>query len=282
MPVLYIVSTPIGNLEDITLRALRVLREVGLIAAEDTRITRKLLSHYDIHTPLTSFNEHNQFSRLSELLTALSEMDVALVSDAGTPGVNDPGQALVQAASKARIEIAVVPGASAVTSAVAVSGIVEEAFIYLGFLPRKQGERAKLLKSFALDHRPVVALESPRRLIRSLKDILEILGDRRIAVCRELTKIHEEVFHGTVSDALAHFEYARGEFTLVLEGSSPRMQNDAESQEMALTLLDELRAQGAGARHAVEHVTAVTGMARRQVYRMWLDRARSERDTSAQ
>ena len=282
MPVLYIVSTPIGNLEDITLRALRVLREVCLIAAEDTRITRKLLSHYDIHTPLTNFNEHNQFSRLPELLNALSENDVALVSDAGTPGINDPGRALVQAASEARIEIAVVPGASAVTSAVAMSGIVEEAFIYLGFLPRKQGERAKLLKSFALDRRPIVALESPRRLKRSLKDILEVLGDRRIAVCRELTKLHEEVFRGTVSDALTHFEQPRGEFTLVLEGSSAQMQNDAESQETALTLLDELRAQGVGARHAVEHVTAVTGMARRQVYRMWLDRERPERDTSTQ
>ena len=282
MPVLYIVSTPIGNLEDITLRALRVLREVSLIAAEDTRITRKLLSHYHIHTPLTSFNEHNHASRLPQLLAALSEMDVALVSDAGTPGVNDPGQALVQAVSDARIEVVVVPGASAVTSAVAVSGIVEETFIYLGFLPRKKRERTVLLAPLALDNRPLVVLESPRRLRQSLQDVLEILGDRRIAVCRELTKLHEEVFRGKVSEALTHFEQPRGEFTLVLEGGSPRTQDDAASQEMALTLLDELRAQGAGARHAVEHVTAVTGMSRRQVYRMWLDRAHSERDASAQ
>ena len=271
MPVLYIVSTPIGNLEDITLRALRVLREVGMIAAEDTRVTRKLLSHYDIHTRLTSFNEHNQSARLPELLTTLQDNDVALVCDAGTPGVNDPGLALVQSASDKGIEIVVIPGASAVTSAVAVSGLVEEAFLYLGFLPRKRGERNTLLASLALEHRPAIAFESPRRLQQSLKDILETIGDRRIAVCREMTKLHEEVFRGTVSEALEHFEHPRGEFTLVLEGKATGKQDDTDAKELALSLLDELRVQGAGARHAVEHVTAVTGLSRRQVYRMWLD-----------
>ena len=271
MPVLYIVSTPIGNLEDITLRALRVLREVGLIAAEDTRVTRKLLSHYDIHTRLTSFNEHNQSARLPELLTTLQDNDVALVCDAGTPGVNDPGRALVQIASDKGIEIVVIPGASAVTSAVAVSGLVEEAFLYLGFLPRKRGERNALLASLALEHRPAIAFESPRRIQQSLKDILKTIGDRRIAVCREMTKLHEEVFRGTVSEALEHFEQPRGEFTLVIEGKATGKQNDTDAEDLALSLLDELRVQGAGARHAVEHVTAVTGLSRRQVYRMWLD-----------
>ena len=271
MPTLFIVSTPIGNLEDITLRALRILREVGLIAAEDTRVTRKLLSHYDIHSPLTSFNEHNQSSRLPELLSSLEEMDVALVSDAGTPGVNDPGQALVQAASEVGIEVVAVPGASAVTSAVAVSGLVEEAFVYLGFLPRKKGERTKLLESLAREQRPIVAFETPRRLRQSLQDILEILGDRPIAVCREMTKLHEEVFHGAVSEAIEYFQQPRGEFTLVLEGGNDRYQDDNASEEMAQSLLEELRGQGSGAKHAVEHVTAVTGMSRRQVYRMWLD-----------
>ena len=271
MPVLYIVSTPIGNLEDITLRALRVLREVGMIAAEDTRVTRKLLSHYDIHTRLTSFNEHNQPARLPELLTTLQDNDVALVCDAGTPGVNDPGRALVQSASDKGIEIVVIPGASAVTSAVAVSGLVEEAFLYLGFLPRKRGERNALLASLALEHRPAIAFESPRRLQQSLIDILATVGDRRIAVCREMTKLHEEVFRGTVSEALEHFEHPRGEFTLVLEGKATGKQDDTDAKELALSLLDGLRVQGAGARHAVEHVTAVTGLSRRQVYRMWLD-----------
>ena len=271
MPVLYIVSTPIGNLEDITLRALRVLREVGMIAAEDTRVTRKLLSHYDIHTRLTSFNEHNQSARLPELLTTLQDNDVALVCDAGTPGVNDPGLALVQSASDKGIEVVVIPGASAVTSAVALSGLVEEAFLYLGFLPRKRGERNALLASLALEHRPTISFESPRRLQQSLKDILETIGDRRIAVCREMTKLHEEVFRGTVSEAIEHFEQPRGEFTLVIEGKATGKQDDTDAEELALSLLDGLRVQGAGARHAVEHVTAVTGLSRRQVYRMWLD-----------
>ena len=271
MPVLYIVSTPIGNLEDITLRALRVLREVGMIAAEDTRVTRKLLSHYDIHTRLTSFNEHNQSARLPELLTTLQDNDVALVCDAGTPGVNDPGLALVQSASDKGIEVVVIPGASAVTSAVALSGLVEEAFLYLGFLPRKRGERNALLASLALEHRPAIAFESPRRLQQSLIDILATVGDRRIAVCREMTKLHEEVFRGTVSEALEHFEHPRGEFTLVLEGKATGKQDDTDAKELALSLLDGLRVQGAGARRAVEHVTAVTGLSRRQVYRMWLD-----------
>ena len=271
MPVLYIVSTPIGNLEDITLRALRVLREVGMIAAEDTRVTRKLLSHYDIHTRLTSFNEHNQSARLPELLTILQVNDVALVCDAGTPGVNDPGRALVQSASDKGIEVVVIPGASAVTSAVAVSGLVEVAFLYLGFLPRKKGERKALLASLVLENRPTISFESPRRLQQSLKDILETIGDRRIAVCREMTKLHEEVFRGTVSEAVEHFEQPRGEFTLVIEGKATGKQDDTEAEELALSLLDGLREQGTGARHAVEHVTAVTGLSRRQVYRMWLD-----------
>ena len=271
MPVLYIVSTPIGNLEDITLRALRVLREVGMIAAEDTRVTRKLLSHYDIHSRLTSFNEHNQSARLPELLTILQDNDVALVCDAGTPGVNDPGRALVQSASDKGIEVVVIPGASAVTSAVAVSGLVEEAFFYLGFLPRKKGERKALLASLALENRPTISFESPRRIQQSLKDILETIGDRRIAVCREMTKLHEEVFRGTVSEAIEHFEQPRGEFTLVIEGKATGKQDDTDTEELALSLLDGLRVQGAGARRAVEHVTAVTGLSRRQVYRMWLD-----------
>ena len=271
MPTLHIVATPIGNLEDITLRALRVLREVGIIAAEDTRVTRKLLSHYDIHTPLTAFNEHNQSARIPELLKTLQDTDIALVSDAGMPGVNDPGQALVQAASKAGIATAIIPGPSAVTSAVALSGIVDESFLYLGFLPRKKGERAKSLESLASETRPVVAFESPHRLRRSLKDILEILGDRRIAVCREMTKLHEEVFRGSVSDAIEYFEQPRGEFTLVVEGRAQTNGDDADLETLAASLLAELRARDTGAKHAVAHVTAVTGLSRRRVYQLWLE-----------
>lgn len=275
MTTLYIVSTPIGNLEDITIRGLRVLREVGLIAAEDTRVTRKLLSHYDIHTRLTSFNEHNQSSRVPELLSALREMDVALVSDAGTPGVNDPGKALVQSVSDANIPVVVIPGASAVTAAVAISGLVDESFLYLGFLPRNKGARRKLFESLKLDSRPIVAFESPRRLIQSLGDMLEILGDRRIALCREMTKLHEEVFRGTVSEALAHFEQPRGEFTLVIEGGVRLSDDDPDINLLASTLITQLKREGAMARHAVSHVTAVTGLSRRIVYRMWLENTSS-------
>ena len=273
MPTLHIVSTPIGNLEDITLRALRVLREVGLIAAEDTRVTRKLLSHYDIHTRLTSFNEHNQSSRIPDLLSTLRDTDVALVSDAGTPGVNDPGKALVQAASIAGVQVVAVPGASAVTAAVAVSGLVDEAFIYLGFLPRNKGERRRLLELLAFESRAAVAFESPRRIRQSLEVMSETLDDRPIVVCREMTKLHEEVFRGTASEALDHFEQPRGEFTLVVEGWTESSDDDAELDALASTLLRQLRRQGTGAKHAVSHVTAVTGLSRRQVYQLWLDSA---------
>ena len=276
MPTLYIVSTPIGNLEDITLRALRVLREVGLIAAEDTRVTRKLLSHYDIHTRLASFNEHNQSSRIPDLISTLQDTEVALVSDAGTPGVNDPGKALVQAASDAGVQVVVVPGASAVTSAVAVSGIVDEAFIYLGFLPRSRGDRRRLFESLSHERRPVVAFESPRRIRRSLQDMRETLDGRHIVVCREMTKLHEEIFRGTASEALSHFEQPRGEFTLVIEGWTESSNDDAELDVLASTLLRQFRRQGAGAKHAVSHVTAVTGLSRRQVYQLWLDSAAPE------
>ena len=276
MPTLYIVSTPIGNLEDITLRALRVLREVELIAAEDTRVTRKLLSHYDIHTRLTSFNEHNQSSRIPDLISTLRDTDVALVSDAGTPGVNDPGKALVQAASDAGVQVVAVPGASAVTSAVAVSGIVDEAFIYLGFLPRNRGDRRRLFESLAYECRPVVAFESPNRIRRSLQDIRETLEGRLIVVCREMTKLHEEVFRGTASEALSHFQQPRGEFTLVIEGCNESSDDDSDLDALASTLLRQLRRQGTGAKHAVSHVTAVTGLSRRQVYQLWLDSAAPE------
>lgn len=276
MATLYIVSTPIGNLEDVTLRALRVLREVGLIVAEDTRVTRKLLSHYDIHTRLTSFNEHNQSSRIPDLLSTLRDTDVALVSDAGTPGVNDPGKALVQAASSASVQVVAVPGASAVTAAVAVSGLVDEAFIYLGFLPRNKGERRRLLESLAFESRAAVAFESPRRIRQSLEVMSETLDDRPIAVCREMTKLHEEIFRGTASEALNYFEQPRGEFTLVIEGWTKSPDDDSELDALASTLLQRLRREGTGAKHAVSHVTAVTGLSRRQVYQLWLESAASE------
>ena len=269
MPSLYIVATPIGNLEDITLRALTVLREVGLIAAEDTRVSRKLLERYEIHTPMTSYHEHNKLTKLPSLLATLQQKDVALLSDAGTPGINDPGYELVRAAGTAGIPVTPIPGPSAVTSAVAISGISVDMFIFLGFLPRKQTERRRLLESLAGEAPALVALETPHRLRGALKDTLDTLGDRRIAVCRELTKLHEEVFRGTVSEALEHFDSPRGEFTLVIEGNVEGMPAGSEGE--ARERLARLREEGLGARHSVAMVAGESGLTKREVYRLWLE-----------
>jgi len=221
--VLYVIATPIGNLEDITLRALRTLKEVSLIAAEDTRKTRRLLSAYDIHTPLTSFHEHSGKSKIEHILRVLSDDNsVALVSDAGTPGINDPGYPLIKAAIEDGIDIVPIPGPSAPIAALAVSGMASHRFTYLGFLPRKKGERRKVLSSVDHEAGTLVFFESPHRLIKTLQDLLDILGDRRIAVCREMTKVFEEVYRGRISEALEHFTKPRGEFTLVVEGAAER------------------------------------------------------------
>lgn len=271
MAKLYVVGTPIGNLEDVTLRGLRVLREVGLVAAEDTRVSRRLLSHYDVHTRLTSFNEHNQGVKVPEIMAALATgEDVALVSDAGMPGVSDPGQALVRAAADAGYEVVVAPGASAVTAAVAASGLVADGFVYVGFLPRKQGERVSALRALARERRTLVAFETPHRLRRALGDMLEALGDRQVAVCREMTKMHEEVFRGSIGDAIAYFQEPRGEFTLVIEGAGDEAGDAGAMEADAADMLGELRGRGVGAREAVDEAMAATGLSRRVVYRMWV------------
>ena len=270
MPTLYVVATPIGNLEDVTLRALRVLREVDLIAAEDTRVTRRLLERYEIPTRLTSYHEHNKASKIPKLLDTLSEQNVALVSDAGTPGVNDPGAELVSAAAAEGIEVVSVPGPSAVTAAIAASGMGVDRFIYLGFLPRKRSERRRVLALLKEDTRTVLAFETPHRLHAALLNIRDTLGDRRIAVCRELTKVHEEVFRGKVSEALEYFREPRGEFTLVIEGAGaePSLVPD---EEEARALLAKLRADGARAKDAVAAVAERTGLRKSEAYRLWLE-----------
>ena len=268
MPTLYIVPTPIGNLEDITLRALRVLGESDLIAAEDTRVTRKLLSRYSISTPTTSFHEHNKTGKIPYLLGLLDEKDIALVSDAGTPTINDPGQQLVSAAASAGFDVVALPGASAVTTAIAVSGVHAEGFIYLGYLPARKAARVKFLSELASEPRTLVAFETPHRLVAALADILETLGDRRIAVCRELTKMHEEVFRGSISDAIAHFAQPRGEFTLVIEGADELMPE--VSEEDARRVLAGLKERGLTARDAIAQATDATGLSRRELYSIWL------------
>lgn len=269
MPTLYVVATPIGNLEDITLRALRVLQEVSLIAAEDTRTTRKLLSHYGIKARLTSYHEHNKGAKIPYILNALQQGDVALVSEAGTPAVSDPGYDLVAAAAEAGVPVVAVPGPSAVVAALAVSGLPTRQFSYVGFLPRRRGERRRLLSTLAAQPQTIVALESPHRLLATLSDLLAVLGDRRIAVCRELTKLHEEVFRGPISEAIAHFREPRGEFTLVI-APAPQPAEPVVPTEAVLQELQQLRQQGVAPRQAVTQVAQQFGLPRRQVYRLWL------------
>jgi 16S rRNA (cytidine1402-2'-O)-methyltransferase len=220
MPILYVIATPIGNLDDVSVRAVRILRDVKLIAAEDTRKTRHLLNAYDIKTPLTSYHEHSKRAKLDYLLDYLETEDLALVSEAGTPGLSDPGYELIVAAIERGICVVSVPGASAVITALVVSGLPTDQFLYVGFLPRRKGQRQRLLSSIVDEPRTIVAFETPHRLKEALNDIEGILGDRRLSVCRELTKVHEEIFRGRVSQAREHFVEPRGEFSLVVEGKT--------------------------------------------------------------
>ncbi len=221
MPTLYIVPTPIGNLEDITLRALRILKDVRLIAAEDTRTSRVLLDHFDIKTPMTSYHEHNKLSKLDAIFEALSTGDVALISDAGTPGISDPGYELIHAAIERGIAVVPLPGANAAIAALVASGLPTDSFVYLGFFPKKDKALRDLLASVADERRTLVAYENPYRLTDALKAIIAVLGDRPLCVAREISKYYEEFFRGAASAALAHFmaQNPRGEITLVIGGA---------------------------------------------------------------
>ena len=268
MPILYVVATPIGNLEDISLRALRTLHEVKLIAAEDTRKTKRLLNTYDIKTPMTSYHEQNKRAKLGYILGRLEGVDVALVSEAGTPGISDPGYELIVAASQRGIPVVPIPGPSAIITALVISGLPTDRFIYIGFLPRKSGDRRRLLESVAAELGTIVALEAPHRLKEALNDILLVLGDRRAAICRQLTKIHEEVFRGTIRQALEHFTEPKGEFTLVIEGkkekAKPQLTPEIERQ------LEDLQMTGVMAKEAIARVAGETGVSKKELYRAWL------------
>jgi len=266
MGKLYVVATPIGNLEDITLRALRVLREVPLIAAEDTRTTGRLLAHYHIETPMISCFEHNELARADHLLSHLEREDLALVSEAGMPGISDPGYRLVTAAIRAGIEVVPIPGPSALTTALAVSGLPTDTALYLGFLPRKTSHRRGALAAVAKEPHTLVVFESPHRLLRSLADIRDVLGDRRIAIGRELTKLHEEVIRGRVSELIGHFSATppRGEFTLVIEGTTHERERWPESQ--VREALARLLREGARRKDAARRVATWSGWSTREVY----------------
>ncbi|OGN95162.1 MAG: 16S rRNA (cytidine(1402)-2'-O)-methyltransferase [Chloroflexi bacterium RBG_13_50_10] len=273
MPSLYVVATPIGNLEDISLRALRLLKQVKLIAAEDTRTARQLLNFYDIKTPLTSYHEHNKKAKLGYILGCLKEKDVALVSEAGMPGLSDPGYELIAAAIERGISVVPVPGASAVITALVVSGLPTDQFLYLGFLPRRQGARRRLFKSVADEPRTMVVFEAPHRILETLNDALEVFGDRKAAVCRELTKVYEEVFRGRLSQAIEHFAQPRGEFTLVIEGKA-RQQSEVDRQ--IESELHRLYRQGAGAKEAVAQLSEASGISKKKLYQAWLKVAKGD------
>ncbi len=266
MGLLYLVATPLGNLEDITLRALRILREVSLIAAEDTRTTGQLLHHFEIRCPMVSYYEHSKLTRQERVLAALAEGDVALVSDAGTPLFSDPGYELVRAAIERGFTVVSIPGPSALTAALPASGLPPDRFLFMGFLPRKSGERRRLLQTVSEQAATLVFYESPHRLRETLADMAAILGGERVAaVCRELTKLHEEIWRGTLTGAQQEWteREPRGEFTLVV-GGAPPPPDWAEAQLEAA--LRQALAAGMSAKEAVQQVTVQSGRPRREVY----------------
>jgi len=267
MSTLYLVATPIGNLEDITLRALRILREVPTIAAEDTRRTRQLLAHYDIHKHPISYHEHNKRQREALLLEKLAEGDVALVSDAGTPLINDPGAELVRAALAAGHRVVPIPGASAPITALIASGLPAEAFLYLGYLPRKGKERCALLQAVADFPYTLIFLETPHRLAAALTDLAAVLGaERPIAIARELTKQHEEILRGTIGEMAAHFAKTepRGEFTLVVGGAPSEKQ--IWSTEAVDDAIEKGLKTGASPSTLARRIAAASGWKRQEVY----------------
>jgi len=278
MPTLYIVGTPIGNLEDLTPRAARILAEVSLVAAEDTRVTRRLLSHLGIHPRTTSFHQHNWRDKLDGVLAELDEGDVALVTDAGMPGISDPGSELVAAAALAGFKVEVVPGPSAVTAALALSGFAGDAFLFLGFLPRRKKDRLAGLREASSSAIPLVLFEAPHRLRATLADTNTTFGERPLTVCRELTKLHEEVFRGTAEEALEHFDSPRGEVVIVIQGRTAETgeadEDEAGAGEDLRRMLSEMRQEGVRAKDAVAQVAEITGLAKNRVYQVWVELGR--------
>ncbi len=266
MGTLYIVPTPIGNLEDITLRAVNTLRAVQLIAAEDTRRAAILLSHLDIHTPVTSYFEHNKLSKLDRILSALEAGDVALISEAGTPGLSDPGYELIRAAIERGYRVVPLPGATAAITALVASGLPTDAFVFAGFLPRKSGERRKALLAVKDDRRTLIFYEAPHRLQAALTDMLATLGDRSIGVARELTKVHEEIWRGSIGGALEHFAgEVLGEIVLVVAGAS---EPERWAEDRVRAALQAEIDRGAAATEAAKKVAGMSGWNRREVYEL--------------
>lgn len=267
MSTLYLVATPIGNLEDFSPRAQRILSEATLIAAEDTRHSRKLLSHFDIHTPITSYFDHSERKKLDKLLAALQKGDIALISDAGMPAINDPGYPLVRAALDAGHHVSPIPGPSAPIAALAASGLPSDQFLYLGYPPRKSKERQSSFEEIRDLPYTLVWLESPHRLSHSLKDLQSVLGDRQVTVAAEMTKKFERFFRGTLSEAVIHFEKepVRGEFTIVLAGA--KVGDELWSEQQVSSLLEEGLNGSLPPSQLARQVAAQSGWTRSKVYK---------------
>jgi 16S rRNA (cytidine1402-2'-O)-methyltransferase len=269
---LYVVGTPIGNLEDMTFRAVRILQTVDIIAAEDTRHTGKLLQHFEIKTPQISYHEHNRTSRIPELLEHLTnDKAIALVSDAGMPGISDPGYELVKACIEAGIAVVPIPGASAAITALSAAGLPTDRFVFEGFLPAKTQQRREHLESLQTESRTLIFYESPHRLRDTLQDLAEVLGsDRQIVLGRELTKLYEEFWRGTIAEAIAHYTQRdpQGEYTLVLAGISPS--HPQLTEEELKTELKQLITQGISRSQASRQLAKFTSLPRRQLYQLAL------------
>ena len=267
MGILYLVATPIGNLEDMSPRAVRILRESILIASEDTRHTGPLLSHFQIKTPQTSYFEHNKLNKLDYILEHLSKGDVALVSDAGTPAINDPGYELVKIALASGFDVQPVPGPSAPIAALTVSGLPTDSFLYLGYLPHKAIERRKSLGQISDLTYSLIFLESPHRIVDSLADVLFVLGDRRICVAREMTKMFEEYWRGPVSGAIEHFKSKepRGEFTLVVAGKTKEEREIWSEEKLLKAIKKELKA-GKSAKEISVDLSEKSGWNKKEIY----------------
>jgi len=282
--ILYICGTPIGNLEDITFRALKILKEVKLIAAEDTRHTKKLLNHYQINTKVTSYYEYNKFKKATNLVEILKNgQDIALVSDAGMPGISDPGYVLVNLALKNNIKIIPIPGVSALITALVVSGLPADKFIFEGFSPRKIKERKRYFKSIENEERTVILYEAPHRLKRALKDMLEIWGDRKIVVARELTKKYEEIIRGKLSRVLSEINAKdiKGEITLVVQGGIKKKGNDTidflKNECIMEEYLKKLKNQGYSNKDIIKIAQEKLDIPKNLIYKKLLEMKNSEK-----
>lgn len=271
---LYLCATPIGNLEDMTYRAIRILQEADLIAAEDTRNSIKLLNHFDIHTPMTSYHEYNKYDKAAVLVGYMQEgKNIALITDAGTPGISDPGEELVKQCHEAGITVTSLPGACACVNALVVSGLPTRRFCFEAFLPTDKKERVRILDELKTETRTIVLYEAPHRLVRTLQELGDKLGDRRLTVCRELTKKHETVFQTTIAAAVTYYteQEPKGECVLVIEGVSAQVLEEAERKQWDVMSIPEhveyYMTQGVDKKAAMKQVAADRGIHKRDVYR---------------